>query len=153
MKTPFPKAERPARPAETGFLARLRSRRADGYLDTVLSVMVLCFVLVFILSAVSLVLQYARLQQAADRICESACEKGGTDLGDYLQTVAADVGLVFATDFSGSVFLDEAAGKIQLGDAVRVTLTAEVRFLGFGDFARTVTLSARANGLSRVYWK
>ena len=134
-------------------LRKIQDKRGDGYLDTVLSVLILCFVMVFILSAVSLILQAARLQQAADRLCEYACEQGHTDLKDYVGTVQEDTGMNFTADFSSSEYLDAPTCRVQLGDAVRVTLTAEVPFLGFGNGARTLTLTATATGLGRVYWK
>ena len=131
----------------------LYAKRAEGYLDTVLSVMLLCFVLVFILSAVSLLLQVSRLQSAADRLCEYACEAGHTDLADYEETVRRDTGLDFSADYSGSAHLDTSTGRVQLGDAVRVTLTAEVRVFGFGNHIGIFRISASAQGLGRVYWK
>lgn len=45
-------------------------------------------------------------------------------------------------------------GKIQLGNEVTVTLTTTVNLGLFGEFASfPVTLTARATGVSEVYWK
>ena len=45
-------------------------------------------------------------------------------------------------------------GKIQLGNEVTATLTSTVNLGLFGEFASfPVTLTARATGVSEVYWK
>ncbi|MBQ7727371.1 MAG: DUF4320 family protein [Clostridia bacterium] len=129
-----------------------KDRRAESYVDVGVTVLIVCFLLVFICSFVSLLSAQDRVDRICKGLCEMASVRGTTDLGDSLEALVGDSSMPVTVDFSNTVYWDEES-RVQLGDAIVCTVRAEIVFIGFGNYVRTIEVSATSTGVSRVYWK
>jgi len=127
----------------------LKSRRAEGYIDT--CILVICAMLVIAL-AVNVFPVYIQKQQidtfAVELIREAEIAgRVGTETSLRQQMLSEKTGLYPTVTWSKT-------GKIQLNEEVRVTVTYQTNiglFSGFGSFP--ITLRSDAAGKSEVYWK
>ena len=133
-------------------MKRLFQKRGEGYIDIAVTILVVAFLLVFFVNAVSLIALNQNLKTVADHLTEYACQHGTTDIGDYAGTLREKTGIDFACSFAESQTLD-AEGHVQLGESVVCTVTCHTSFLGFGEYLYPITVKATSRGLSRVYWK
>ena len=76
----------------------------------------------------------------------------GSEVEARFAELCAEAGFTPSVQFSATYF-DYAAGKVQLGDVISVTLTTEMKLPGFGGFELPFEVSVTQSGLSRVYWK
>ena len=130
----------------------LKSKKAEGYIDVAITIMLVAFVLVFAVNMVSLVALNQNVKTVADQLVDYAAQQGTTSISSYAQDLREKTGLDFSYSFADSVLLDET-GKVQLGDKIVCTVTYNVGFMGFGEAAHAVTIHASSSGISRVYWK
>ena len=130
----------------------LCDRRGETYIEIAVSVLIFVFILVFILSSVSYLSAASYCDRVAKALCEAACVRGSTDIGDLADEILGENKYGLSFDFSGSDLLDPS-GQVQLGDVIVVTVTGSFRFAGFGEFRTLVPLKATSEGVSRVYWK
>lgn len=130
----------------------LRSKRAEGYIDVAVTIMLVAFVLVFAVNMVSLVALNQNVKTIADQLVEYAAQQGTTSISAYASELREKTGIPFSYSFSESVLFD-SSGKVQLGDKIVCKVTYDVGFLGFGEATHAVTINASSSGISRVYWK
>lgn len=130
----------------------LRSKRAEGYIDVAVTIMLVAFVLVFAVNMVSLVALNQNVKTIADQLVEYAAQQGTTSISAYASELREKTGIQFSYSFSESVLFD-SSGKVQLGDKIVCKVTYDVGFLGFGEATHAVTINASSSGISRVYWK
>ena len=127
----------------------LRSRRGEGYIDV--CVLVLCAMLVIAL-AVQVLPAFIAKQQLDTFATELVRE---AEIAGRIgpETDRREAALREETGLDPDISWSDT-GKIQLGNEVTVTLTTTVNLGLFGEFASfPVTLTARATGVSEVYWK
>lgn len=127
----------------------IKSRRAEGYIDTV--VLVLCAVMVLALALRILPVFVAKqqLDTFATELVREAEVSGrvGSETNRRAAILREKTGI--APDISWS-----DSGRIQLNEEVTVTLTYRMNIGLFGEFGSfPVTLRSRASGKSEVYWK
>lgn len=133
-------------------MKRFANKRAEGYIDVAVTIMIFAFALIFIVNIVSLVALNQNMKTAADQIAEYASMHGTTDIGEFVNEQRDKIGVQFTCTFDGSESFD-GSGKVQLGDKIRCTLTYRLSFMGFGDAIHLATISASGSGISEVYWK
>ena len=130
----------------------LKSKKAEGYIDVAVTIMLVAFVLVFAVNMVSLVALNQNIKTVADQMVDYASQQGTTDISFYAQDLREKTGIDFSYSFSNSVLFD-STGKVQLGDKIVCTVSYDIGFMGFGEADHAVTITASALGISRVYWK
>ncbi len=130
----------------------LNNRRGEGYIDVAITVMIIAFLLIFLLSIVSLVATSQRMKSVADQIAEYAAVNGRTDIDSFVEEQRDKLGMDFTCSFSGTETWN-GTKKVQLGDKIVCTISYEVHFVGFGTSFHVMTITADAMTLSRVYWK
>ena len=127
----------------------LKSRRAEGYIDVV--VLVLCAVLVLALALKVLPVFIAKqqLDGFATELVREAEVTGrvGSETSRRAAILQEKTGLDPDIEWS-------ASGRIQLNEEIMVTLTIQRNIGLFGNFGSfPITLQAKADGKSEVYWK
>lgn len=128
---------------------KLRERRGENYLDTVVLVLAAVMAIALAVQVFPAFLAKHQLDVFAAELCREAEIAGriGTETSQRERELREETGL------SPSVSWSET-GKIQLNQGFTVTLTAEYElglFGGFGSFP--VPLRAKASGKGEVYWK
>ena len=119
----------------------LKEKRGEGFVDVCVLVLSVALVLALVVRIAPVFVAKQNLDVFADELVRTAEINGR--VGSATSAKAAD------PDISWS-----DTGKIQLGNEVTVTLTTTVNLGLFGEFASfPVTLTARATGVSEVYWK
>ena len=130
----------------------LRSKKAEGYIDVAVTIMLVAFVLVFAVNMVSLVALNQNIKTISDQHVDYAAQQGTTSISSYASELREKTGIQFSYSFSDSVLFD-SSGKVQLGDKIVCNVTYSVGFMGFGEATHAVTINASSSGISRVYWK
>ena len=130
------------------------NKRAEGYVDVAVAVLVISFLLILLVSVFGVIHQKQTLNQMAEQIVEIASINGCVDneVMERYEQLCEQTGLTHTMTFEATYF-DEDTGKVQLGDVISVTLTAEMILPGFGGFELPFDVSVTQSGLSRMYWK
>ncbi len=121
----------------------LNNRRAEGYLDVVVLILVTMLTVALIIKTLPVFIVKQQLDSYATQLLREAEITGR----ERARELTEDFGI--APNISWS-----KTGAIQLNEAISVTLTHEVEiglFAGFGSFK--VPLRAVSSGKGEVYWK
>ncbi len=132
----------------------LRTKRAEGYVDVAVAVLVVSFLLVLLVSVFGLVSKKQDLRYMASELIDAATVSGsvGQEVQKRYAQLCEETGLHPSVNWTAAYY-DAATGKVQLGDVISVSLETETSILGFGGGLFPVKLTATASGLSEIYWK
>ena len=132
----------------------LKNKKAEGYIDVAVAVLVIALVLVLIISIWSMVTLKQDMTYMCNELLEVATVTGqiGPEVEARFAELCAEAGFTPTVEISATYF-DYAAGKVQLGDVISVTLTTEMILPGFGGFELPFDVSVTQSGLSRMDWK
>ena len=133
----------------------LKSRRGEGYIDTVIMVIGAMMLIVLALNIFSFFAIKQDLDHYAREMARAASMAGRTDdatLNIRRDELTAQTGLHPTITFTAKYF-DFYDRTVQLGDTITVTLTLQTTLRGFGVFNIPLTLTARHSGLSQRYWE
>jgi len=135
-------------------LKTLKNKKAEGYIDVAVAVLVIAFVLILIISIWSMITLKQDMTYMARELVEAATVSGriGSEVEVRFAELCAESGFTPTVAFSATYF-DPITGKVQLGEVISVTLTTEMILPGFGGFELPFDVSVTQSGLSRVYWK
>ena len=135
-------------------LKTLKNKKAEGYIDVAVAVLVIAFVLILMISIWSMITLKQDMTYMARELVEAATVSGriGPEVEERFAELCAEAGFTPTVEFSAAYF-DYATGKVQLGDVISVTLTTEMVLPGFGGFELPFDVSVTQSGLSRMYWK
>ena len=92
----------------------LERKNGEGYIDVVVTVMIVSFVLVFAVNMVSLVALNQNVKTVADQLTEYASVNGTTEIGSYAEDLRQKTGIDFTYSFAGSTtnrFLRQGAAR------------------------------------------
>lgn len=136
-------------------LKSLRNRKGEGYIDTVIAVLVSMMLIVFALNVFSFFTLKQDLDYFAKEMLYSATTSGRTTNEVSVRYVALCEELGFSPSYSyaGTDYYNASTGKVQLGDTVIVTITYNTYVKGLGVFKVPITIKACHSGLSQMYWK
>ena len=135
-------------------LKTLKNKKAEGYIDVAVAVLVIAFVLILIISIWSMITLKQDMTYMARELVEAATVSGriGPEVEARFAELCAESGFTPTVAFSATYF-DPITGKVQLGEVISVTLTTEMILPGFGGFELPFDVFVTQSGLSRVYWK
>ena len=135
-------------------LKTLKNKKAEGYIDVAVAVLVIAFVLILIISIWSMITLKQDMTYMARELVEAATVSGriGPEVEARFAELCAESGFTPTVSFS-AMYFDPITGKVQLGEVISVTLTTEMILPGFGGFELPFDVSVTQSGLSRVYWK
>ena len=135
-------------------LKTMKNKKAEGYIDVAVAVLVIAFVLILMISIWSMVTLKQDMTYMARELVEAATVSGriGPEVEARFAELCAESSFAPTVSFSATYF-DPITGKVQLGEVISVTLTTEMILPGFGGFELPFDVSVTQSGLSRVYWK
>ena len=132
----------------------LLSRKAEGYIDICVGIIVLLSVLVLTLNIYS----FLTLKQDMDEITEQLIEVATTNgcFGDEFNDRAAALKEQFF-DFNVTVSADSwynaSYKRVQLGKTMKVMISVQTKLIGVGVVEIPITATSTRSGLSQHYWK
>ena len=130
------------------------NKKGEGYVDVVVAVLVISFLLILLVGVFGLIHQKQTLKQMADQVVEVAAINGCVE-GEAMERFNAlceNMGITPEITFEADYY-DENGGTVQLGDIISCTLTMESSLLGFGGELFPVELTVTSSGVSQVYWR
>ena len=132
----------------------LQSKKGDGYIDVVISVLVAMMLVVLILNVFSFLTLKQDLDYFAKEMISCAAANGMTAgaVNTRYSELTAETGISPTVTWNAAYF-NAAQRTVQLGDTIRVTLTMQSRVRGLGLISVPVTLTAKHSGISQKYWK
>ncbi len=92
-------------------MRRFANKRAEGYIDVAVTIMIFAFALIFIVNIVSLVALNQNMKTAADQIAEYASMNGTTNIDEYVNEQREKIGVQFTCTFDGSENFD-GSGRV-----------------------------------------
>ncbi len=133
----------------------ISSRRAEGYIDTVVSVMIIMMLIVLSINVFSFLTAKQDMDYFTREMAEAASVNGDTD---SINTHTRYYELCGETGFDPSYYwtadyYNGYYGHVQYGDTIRVTVQYTKYLECFGIFRIPVTMRATYSALSQVYWK
>ncbi len=133
----------------------LKSRRGEGYIDTVVSVMVIMMLIVLSLNVFSFLTAKQDMDYFAREMVEAAAVNGSTystDTYSRYYELGDEVGFYPGYSWTADYY-DGYNGRVQYGDTIRVTIQQTKYLEGFGVFRIPITMTATYSALSQKYWK
>lgn len=134
-------------------LKRLKSTRAEAYVDVAISLVVLMMVIVLALNVFSFLTLKVDMDYFAREMIDVATVAGRTDsseITDRYNELVQEMGISPSYSWNADYFQD---GKVQYGESIQVNLSLDTQVNGFGVFNVPITLTAAYSGLSQQYWK
>ncbi len=133
---------------------RLLNNRGQGYVDVVISVLIIAFLLILSVSIWSMVTLKQDVRYFCNELLEMASSTGqiGSAVEARYFELCEESGITPTVEFSASYY-DVSAKKVQYGTIIQCTVTCQMTFPGFSGFRLPVSVSATQSGLSRHYWK
>ena len=132
----------------------LKNRKAEGYIDVAIAVLVIVFLLVLALSVFKLVTLKQDMKYMCEELVKTATLNGkvGDEVDERFEELCAETGVRPRLTITATYF-NATTKPVQLGDTITVKLTYETSLAGFGDFELPFEVSVSSSGLSRIYWK
>jgi hypothetical protein len=131
-----------------------KSKRGEGYIDVIVSVLVSMMFLVLTLNVFTFLTVKQDMDYFAKEMIVSATTYGKTtgEVTTRYSELIAETGLPPTISWQ-AIYFNASAKTVQYGDTITVTLTYQTYVKGFGVFRIPITLVARYSGLSQKYWK
>ena len=132
----------------------LKNRKAEGYIDVAIAVLVIVFLLVLALSVFKLVTLKQNMKYMCEELVKTATLNGkvADEVDERFEELCAETGVRPRLTITATYF-NATTKTVQLGDTITVKLTYETSLAGFGDFELPFEVSVSSSGLSRIYWK
>ncbi len=133
---------------------KLQNKKAEGYIDVAVAVLVIVFLLVFSVGIFSKIAVKQDLSHMCSELVEVATTSGriGPEVQARYEQLCEEAGIRPTMTFTATYF-DSSSGKVQLGDVITCKLTYSTELIGFGGFSLPFDVEVSESGLSRIYWK
>ena len=132
----------------------LSSKRAEGYIDICVGVVVLLSVLVLSLNVYSFLTLKQDLDEISEQLIEIATDTGcfGDEFDDRAAALKEQL-FDFSVTTGADSYYNAAYRRVQLGGTMRVTVSVQTQLVGLGVFRIPVTATSTRSGISEHYWK
>lgn len=132
----------------------MRSKRGEGYIDTVVSVLVFVMILVVAINIFSFITLKQEMDQIAEELIEEATYSGCYN-SDFWDRDSELLGQYYYYDINTSAekYYNSTYRRVQLGDTMTVKISVTTYVKGLGVFKIPVTVSVTRSGISEKYWK
>ena len=132
----------------------IKSKRGEGYVDVVVSVLVSMMMLVLALNVFSFLTIKQDMDYFAKEMIFSSTSYGKTteEVNARHSELVDETGLNPSITWQ-TIYFNVSAKTVQLGNTITVILTYSTYVKGFGVFKIPITLTAKHSGLSQKYWK
>lgn len=132
----------------------VKSKRGDGYIDVVVTVLVFMMLLVLALNVFSFLTLKQDMDYYSKEMIYTATAYGKTtgEVNVRKSELTEETGFSPVVSWQTTYF-NSSSKTVQYGDSITVTLTYKTYFKGFGVFKIPITLTTKYSGLSMKYWK
>lgn len=132
----------------------IKSKRGEGYIDVVVSVLVSMMLLVLILNVFSFLTIKQDMDYFSKEMIEAACVDGKTSgkVDERYDELVDEIG-IFPSYSWQSTYYNLSEDTVQLGDTITIITTYRTYVKGFGIIKIPITLTTTYSGLSQQYWK
>lgn len=132
----------------------MKSKKAEGYIDICVGVIVFVMVLVIAINIFSFVTLKIEMDQIAEELIEAATYSGCFD-DDFWQRDSdmLDEYYYYDIDYGADEYFNSTYQRVQLGEKMWVTISKHTYVKGLGVFKIPITVSVTRSGLSEKYWK
>ena len=135
-------------------LKAIRNKKAEGYIDICVGVVVFAIVLVIAINIFSFITLKVEMDQIAEELIEVATYSGSFDTRfDQCCADMQDNYFSFDVDYGADSYFNSAYERVQLGERMWVSVSVQTYVRGLGVFKIPVTVSVTRSGLSEKYWK
>lgn len=135
-------------------LKAIRNKKAEGYIDTCVGVVVFVMVLVIAINIFSFITLKVEMDQIAEELIEAATYSGSFDTRfDQCSADMQDDYFSFHVNYGADSYFNSTYERVQLGERMWVTVSVRTYVRGLGVFKIPVTVSVTRSGLSEKYWK
>lgn len=135
-------------------LKAIRNKKAEGYIDICVGVVVFVIVLVIAINIFSFITLKVEMDQIAEELIDAATYSGSFDTRfDQCCADMQDDYFGFNVDYGADSYFNSAYERVQLGERMWVTVSVRTYVRGLGVFKIPVTVSVTRSGLSEKYWK
>lgn len=134
-------------------LKAIRNKKAEGYIDTCVGVVVFVMVLVIAINIFSFITLKVEMDQIAEELIEAATYSGSFDtrFDQCCADMQDDFG--FNVNYGADSYFNSTYERVQLGERMWVTVSVRTYVRGLGIFKIPVTVSVTRSGSSEKYWK
>ena len=132
----------------------MKSKKAEGYIDICVGVIVFVMVLVIAINIFSFITLKIEMDQIAEELIEAATYSGCFG-GDFWgrDSDMLDEYYYYDIDYGADEYFNSSYRRVQLGDRMWVTISKHTYVKGLDIFKIPVTVSVTRSGLSEKYWK
>ena len=132
----------------------IQNKKAEGYIDVCVGVVVFTMVLVIAINIFSFITLKVEMDHIAEELIEAATYSGSFDdrFDNCCDNLQGDY-LAFDVSYGADAYFNATYERVQLGDRMWVTVSVRTYVRGLGVFKIPVTVSVTRSGLSEKYWK
>ena len=135
-------------------LKAIRNKKAEGYIDICVGVVIFAIVLVIAINIFSFFTLKVGMDQIAEELIEVATYSGSFDTRfDQCCADMQDDYFSFDVDYGADSYFNSTYERVQLGERMWVSVSVQTYVRGLGVFKIPVTVSVIRSGLSEKYWK
>lgn len=135
-------------------LKNILNKRAEGYIDVCVGVVVFVMVLVISINIFSFITLKVEMDQIAEELIKASTYYGGFDTRfDICCEDMQDDYFDFDVSYGADSYFNATYERVQLGERMWVTVSKQTYVKGLGIFKIPVTVSVTRSGLSEKYWK
>ena len=129
----------------------LKNEKGGAYIEFLVSLSIFLVAAILILSVMGIFSAKNNLDNVADTLIKIAETEGTTNLDYTIEEMRATSGLDFAVNWDGTDYLP-GSNKVQLGNVIKIDVSDEYQ-IGVGEFAHTIEMHSRREGMSEKYHK
>ncbi len=135
-------------------MKKLLNNRAEGYIDICVGIIALLSVLVLTLNVYSFFTLKQDLDEISEQLIEVATYNGcfGDEFNERAEQLKTQL-FDFDVDVSADSFYNASYKRVQLGNTMKVTVSAHTKVVGIGIVNIPVTCTSTRSGISEHYWK
>ena len=132
----------------------LLSRKAEGYIDICVGIIVLLSVLVLTLNIYSFLTLKQDMDEITEQLIEAATTNGcfGAEFNDRAAALKEQF-FDFDVAVSADSWYNASYKRVQLGKTMKVTIFVHTKLIGVGVVEIPITATSTRSGLSQHYWK
>ena len=132
----------------------IQNKKAEGYIDVCVGVVVFTMVLVIAINIFSFITLKVEMDHIAEELIEAATYSGSFDdrFDNCCDNLNEDY-LAFDVSYGADAYFNATYERVQLGQRMLVTVSHRTYVEGLGIFKIPVTVSVTRSGLSEKYWK
>ena len=132
----------------------IQNKKAEGYIDVCVGVVVFTMVLVIAINISSFITLKVEMDHIAEELIEAATYSGSFDdrFDNCCDNLKEDY-FAFDVSYGADAYFNATYERVQLGQRMWVTVSHRTYVEGLGIFKIPVTVSVTRSGLSEKYWK